>query len=82
MFLFRFMRKCGLSSSRAYCIFTQPPNSNGFVQLPIHDFNNRTFCSFLLVDLREIQYARDDERPHFAYTWGRLYKKVIKVNYD
>ena len=27
MFLFRFMQKCGLSSSRAYCIFAQPANS-------------------------------------------------------
>ena len=43
LFLFRFMQKCGLSSSRAYCIFAQPANSNGFVLLPIHDFNNRTF---------------------------------------
>jgi hypothetical protein len=66
MFLFRFMQKCGLSSSRAYCIFAQPANSNSFVQLPIHDFNNRTFWTFLLVDLRKIQYARDHERPYFC----------------
>ena len=96
MFLFRFMRKCGLSSSRAYCIFTQPANSNGFVQLPIHEFNNRTFCSFLLVDLREIQYARDDERPHFCIHLNNIdnevycdfivmltsFQTISSINYD
>jgi hypothetical protein len=35
-------------------------------ELPIHDFNNRTFWTFLLVDLRKIQYARDDERLDFC----------------
>jgi hypothetical protein len=38
MFLFRFMQKCGLSSSRVYCIFAQPANSNGFVLLPSMTF--------------------------------------------
>ena len=76
MFLFRFMQKCGLSSSRAYCIFAQPANSNGFVQLPIHDFNNRTFWTFLLVDLRKIQYARDDERPHFCINLNNIDNEV------
>jgi hypothetical protein len=68
--------KCGLSSSRAYCIFAQPANSNGFVLLPIHDFNNRTFWTFLLVDLRKIQYARDDERPHFCINLNNIDNEV------
>jgi hypothetical protein len=76
MFLFRFMQKCGLSSSRAYCTFAQPANSNGFVQLHIHDFNNRTFWTFLLVDLRKIQYARDDERPHFCINLNNIDNEV------
>jgi hypothetical protein len=76
MFLFRFMQKYGLSSSRAYCIFAQPANSNGFIQLPIHDFNNRTFWTFLLVDLRKIQYARDDERPHFCINLNNIDNEV------
>jgi hypothetical protein len=69
------MQKCGLSLSRAYCIFAQPANSNGFVQLPIHDFN-RTFWTFLLVDLRKIQYARDDERPHFCINLNNIDNEV------
>jgi hypothetical protein len=76
MFLFRFMQKCGPSSSRAYCIFAQPANSNGFVLLPIHDFNNRTFWTFLLVDLRKIQYARDVERPHFCINLNNIDNEV------
>jgi hypothetical protein len=60
MFLFRFMQKCDLLSSRAYCIFTQPANSNGFVQLLIHDFNNRTFWTFLLVDLYNTHVTMKD----------------------
>jgi hypothetical protein len=76
MFLFRFMQKCSLSSSRAYCIFDQPANGNGFVQLPIHDFNNRTFWTFLLVDLRKMQYARDDERPHFCINLNNIDNEV------
>jgi hypothetical protein len=96
MFLFRFMQKCGLSSSRAYCIFAQPANSNGFVQLPIHDFNNRTFWTFLLVDLRKIQYARDDERPYFCINLNNIdnevycdfivmltsFQTISSINYD
>jgi hypothetical protein len=76
MFLFRLMQKCGLSSSRAYFIFAQPANSNGFVQLPIHNFNNRTFWTFLLVDLRKIQYARDDERQHFCINLNNIDNEV------
>jgi hypothetical protein len=76
MFLFRLMQKCGLSSSRAYCIFAQPANSNGFVQFPIRDFNNRTFWTFLLVDLRKIQYARDDERPRFCINLNNIDNEV------
>jgi hypothetical protein len=76
MFLFRFMQKCGLSSSRAYCIFAQPANSNGFVQLPIHDFNKRIFWTFLLVDLGKIQYARDDERLHFCINLNNIDNEV------
>jgi hypothetical protein len=68
--------KCGLSSSRAYCIFAQPANSNGFVLLLIHDFNNRTFWTFLSVDLRKIQYACDDERPHFCINLNNIDNEV------
>jgi hypothetical protein len=87
MILFRFMKKCGLSSSRAYCIFAQPANSNGFVR----------FCqTFLLVDLRKIQYARDDERPHFCINLTNIdnevycdcivmltsFQTISSINYD
>jgi hypothetical protein len=58
------------------CIFAQPANSNGFVQLPIHDFNNRKFWTFLLVDLRKKQYARDDERPHFCINLNNIDNEV------
>jgi hypothetical protein len=56
--------------------FCSNSQCNGFVQLPIHDFNNRTFWTFLLVNLRKIQYARDDERPHFCINLNNIDNEV------
>jgi hypothetical protein len=70
--------KCSLSSSRAYCIFAQRANSNGFVQLPII-FVTSTIGYFehpYWVDLGKIQYARDDERPHFCINLNNIDNEV------
>ncbi len=40
MFLFTFIQECGPLSSRAYCIFVQPTNSNVLGTLAIRDVNN------------------------------------------
>ena len=40
MFLFTFIQECGPLSSRAYCIFVQPTNSNALGTLAIRDVNN------------------------------------------
>ncbi len=37
MFLFTFIQECGPLSSRAYCIFVQPTNSNVLGTLAIHE---------------------------------------------
>jgi hypothetical protein len=91
--LFRFMQKCGLSSSRAYCIFLKSTNRNVQNVLLLKSRMGNWTKPLLLAGWAKIQYARDDERPHFCinlnknidsevYCNANEFPNISSINYD
>jgi protease II len=78
--LFRFMQKCGLSSSRAYCIFLKSTNRNVQNVLLLKSWMGNWTKPLLLAGLAKIQYARDDERQHFCINLNKNIDSEVYCN--
>ena len=78
--LFRFMQKCGLSSSRAYCIFLKSTNRNIQNVLLLKSWMCNWTKPLLLAGWAKIQYARDDERPHFCINLNKNIDSEVYCN--
>jgi protease II len=78
--LFRFMQKCGLSSSRAYCIFLKSTNRNVENVLLLKSWMSNWAKPLIFARWAKIQYARDDERPHFCINLNKNTDSEVYCN--
>jgi hypothetical protein len=78
--LFRFMQECGLSLSRAYCIFPKSTNRNVQNDLLLKSRMGNWTKPLLLAGWAKIQYARDDERLHFCINLNKNIDNKVYCN--